>query len=400
MKPLLKKIACAAALAAAMAAPAHADAVSDWNARANQLLADARMGTPPAVRAMALVQTAVLEAVQSIRTARPGSDAAAQAAVAAATRATLLRLAPALEAPLNATYQQALAGIAESGDKAAGIEAGEKAAASVLAARADDGASAPERYRPHAAPGSYVPTGIPAVPQWGQRKPWLMAQPGQFRPAPPPQTASADWARAYDEVKLLGSRASKSRSAQQTDVARFWEYSLPSIYTQLASGIAEAPGRGLLRNARLYAALAQGMDDALIAVMDAKYHYNFWRPITAIRNGDADGNDATERDAGWLPLIDVPGHPEYPSAHTILAGSVGAVLQAEIGRGPVPVLSTTSPTLKGVSRRYASVNEFMQEVADARVWQGIHYRFSSDAGLAMGKRIGALAAERHLAAAH
>ena len=149
-------------------------------------------------------------------------------------------------------------------------------------------------------------------------------------------------------------RASTRRSAEQTEIARFWEYSLPPIYYGVVRSVAPQPGRDVARNARLFAAVAQAMDDAMIGVFDAKYHYNFWRPVTAIRNGDIDGNDATERDASWAPLIDAPMHPEYPSGHSILAGAVGAVLKAEIGDGPMPVLTTTSPTAKGATRRWTS----------------------------------------------
>lgn len=155
-------------------------------------------------------------------------------------------------------------------------------------------------------------------------------------------------------------------------------------------------GRDPMRNARLFAALTQAVDDALIAVFDAKYHYNFWRPITAIRNGDLDGNDATDREAGWLPLIDTPMHPEYPCAHCIQAAVVGTLLQAEIGAGPAPTFVTTSPTASGAARRWPSTDAFMQEVAEARIYDGVHYRFSAEAGLAMGRQIGALAAQRFL----
>jgi hypothetical protein len=161
--------------------------------------------------------------------------------------------------------------------------------------------------------------------------------------------------------------------------------------------LATGAGRTLADNARLYAVTAQAMDDALIAVMDAKYHYHFWRPVTAIRNGDQDGNDATEGDAAWTPLIDAPLHPEYPSAHSILAGTVGTLLQAVAGEGDVPAFSTTSGTLKGVTRRWTRPEDFMREVAQARIYEGIHYRFSTDAGLAMGRQVGRIAAERLLA---
>jgi len=148
------------------------------------------------------------------------------------------------------------------------------------------------------------------------------------------------------------------------------------------------------QNARLFAAASQAMDDALIAVMDAKYHYGFWRPVTAIRNGDRDGNAATEMEAGWTPLIDNPGHPEYPSAHSILAGAVGELLKAEAGAGRMPELATSSPSAGGATRRWSSVDAFMQEVGNARVWEGIHYRTSTDVGLAMGRQVGALAVQR------
>ena len=152
----------------------------------------------------------------------------------------------------------------------------------------------------------------------------------------------------------------------------------------------------MTQNARMFAAVAQAMDDAMISVFDAKYHYNFWRPATAIRNGDIDGNDATQREASWTSFIDAPMHPEYPSAHSILAAAVGTVLKAEIGKGPMPVLTTTSPTAKGASRRWTNLDDFMREVGDARIYEGIHYRTSTDVGTAMGKQIGALTVEKFL----
>jgi len=135
------------------------------------------------------------------------------------------------------------------------------------------------------------------------------------------------------------------------------------------------------------------MDDGLIAVFDAKYTYNFWRPITAIRNADLDGNDATERDAGWTPFIDTPMHPEYPCAHCIVSASLGAVLDAEIGGGPMPKLSSASPTAGGAVRTWTSVGDFTREVAEARICDGVHYRNSAEVGTAMGKKIGEVAAK-------
>lgn len=379
---------------------ARADAITDWSSRSEAIITESKLGTPPAIRVMAFVQTATYDAVNAL--AQRPFDAALEseatraaamdAAVAAAHRATLNKLAPAAQKSIDKAYQEALAGIPDGPAKTAGIAAGEDAAAALLARRADDLQAPAEPYRPHAGPGAYVPTVLPAAPHWAQRKPWLMTSPAQFRPAPPPALTSAQWARDYNEVKTYGAKASAKRSAEQTEIARFWEYSLPAIYHGVVRSVASAPGRDVVRNARLFAAAAQAMDDALIGVFDAKYHYHFWRPATAIRNGDRDGNDATERDAAWVPFIDNPLHPEYPSAHSILAAAVAAVLQADIGDGPTPELTTTSPTAKGVTRRWHSVAAFAREVAEARIYEGIHYRTSTEIGAAMGSRIGELAA--------
>ena len=393
--PALAAYLTAVLLAAALLIPvrsARADAVVDWNLRANELVVEAKLGTPPAMRAMAIVQTAVLEAVQA---AAPG--AALDAAVASANRATLARLLPAQQASIERAYQAALAAIPAGPAKTAGIEAGEHAAAKVLAARLDDGAGASEPYRPHTSAGAYVPTAATAVPQWGKRKPWLMASPSQFRPAPPPALTSIAWARDYEEVKRLGAKASTARSPEQTEIAQFWEYSNPPIYHGVLRSVASMPGRDPAQNARLFAAATQALDDALIAVFDAKYHYNFWRPVTAVRNGDIDNNPATERDAAWTPFHDAPMHPEYPSGHAILAGALGAVLDAELSGSKGYVLSTSSPSAKNAIRRWTRVSDFVQEVSDARIYEGIHFRSAVEIGTAMGRQIGELAAQKYVA---
>jgi hypothetical protein len=151
-----------------------------------------------------------------------------------------------------------------------------------------------------------------------------MTRADQYRPGPPPPLGSERWARDYNEIKELGAKNSTRRTPQQTDIARFWEASGPAIYFGVMRSVALAPGRDSVQNARLFAMGGQAMDDALIAVFDAKHHYQFWRPVTAIRNGDRDGNAATDRDGAWLPFIDTPMHPEYPCAHCILARPWGA----------------------------------------------------------------------------
>ena len=386
---------CIAASLLFIASSANADVITDWNIKAGEFVTESKLGTPPAIRAMAIVQTAVYDAVNAVP-----PNASVNAAVAAANRVTLTKMMPAQQASIDAAYQAALAKVAEGPAKTAGIAAGEQAAAAVLARRADDGAATAESYRPHAIAGAYVPTAIPAVTQWSQRKPWLMSTAAQFRPGPPPALNSATWTRDYNEVKALGAKNSTQRTAEQTEIARFWEYSLPSIYHGVVRSVAAMPGREVAQNAMTFAAVAQAMDDALISVFEAKYQYNFWRPVTAIRNGDIDGNDATQREASWTGFIDNPLHPEYPSAHSILASAVATVLKAEVGRGPVPVMTTTSPTAKGASRSWTNLDEFTREVADARVFEGVHYRTSTDVGIAMGKQIGDLAVQKFLRASH
>ena len=383
---------------------ANADAVCDWNTKAGEIVVSARMGPPPANRALAIANTAVYEAVNAITKRYPAGalkleaapGASVDAAVAAANRTALSKLLPSQQSVVDTAYQAALSKIADGPAKTSGIAVGEKAAAAILAMRADDGAAAAETYRPQTAAGVYVPTVIPAVTHWPQRKPWLMTSSSQFRPGPPPALTSPLWARDYNEIKALGGKSSSRRTAEQTQIAGFWEATLPPIYNGIVLSIADVPGREVTQNARLFAAVAQAADDALLAVFEAKYHYNFWRPVTAIRNGDLDGNDATERDASWTPFIETPMHPEYPCAHCTVAAAVGTVLQAEIGSGSMPTLTTTSYLVKGSARNWAKIEDFMQEVENARVYDGVHFRNSTEVGTALGKQVGALAVAKFL----
>jgi hypothetical protein len=160
----------------------------------------------------------------------------------------------------------------------------------------------------------------------------------------------------------------------------------------IVHSVAIAPGREVTRNARLYAAVTAAMNDAEIAVLEAKYHYNFWRPITAIRNGDRNGNRATERDPDWTPLIATPLHPEYPCGHCIIASTVAAVIRAEVGREAMPTLRSTSNTAPGVTREWTRTEDVVKEVSEARILDGVHYRNSTEVGNRMGEQVGALVA--------
>jgi PAP2 superfamily len=385
-----------AALLLATPSDARADVVTDANTRAAEITSR-QPSTPIAVRMMAIVQVSVFDAATAVTgrypafratvTAPPG--ASVDAAVAAATRTALLKLLPAQQAAIEADYQAALKAVPDGAAKSSGIAVGEQAANAVLASCADDGALAPNTYRPHTAPGVYVPTVFPAVPHWGKRKPWVMTSGEQFRPAPPVSLTSDTWKRDLAEIKALGGKTSAQRTAEQTAIAQFWEATLPNVYWPVARSVTAAPGRDVTDNARLLATAAVAMDDALIAVFDAKYTYNFWRPVTAIRNVEGD-----LRDPAWVPFIDTPMQPEYPCAHCIVSASMGTVLAAAIGSGPAPKLSSTSSTAAGAMRTWTTPDAFMQEVAVARIYDGVHYRFSTEVGTAMGKKIGELAVSR------
>jgi len=380
----------------AVVAGAHADVVTDTNAKAAEITSK-MPGTPPAVRAMAIVQVSVHDAVGAITGRYPAfraqvkapAGASVDAAVLAATRTVLSKLVPAQQAAIDADFKALLNSVADGPAKADGVAVGEQVATMVLAQCAEDGAVAPNTYRPHTTPGVYVPTMFPAVPHWGKRKTWVMTSADQFRPGPPPSLTSDTWKRDFEEVKALGARDGSKRTPEQTAIAKFWEATAPAVYWPVARSVANAPGRDVVENARLFAAAAVAMDDALVAVFDAKYAYNFWRPVTAIRNAEGDA-----RDPNWLPFIDTPMHPEYPCAHCIVSGALGAVLGIEVGNGPAPTLSSSSYTAGGATRTWVKVGDFMQEVAVARIYDGVHYRNSTVVGTAMGQKIGELAAKK------
>ena len=380
---------------------AQADVITDWNDKACAIVGKVGQGTP-GHRLMAIVEVSVYEAVNSIEgrytpyLAKVPAPAGASvvAAVAAANRTALLELMPGERAAIEEAYRSALAAIPEGAARADGIAVGEKAATAILARAAQDGTNAPDTYQPYTTPGVYVPTAIPAAHNWTKRTPWIMARADQFRPGPPPDLKSEAWAKDYNEVKMLGAKNSASRTAEQTEIARFWEETRPLIYHPVLRSVANIPGRSVSRNARLYAAASMAVDDALIAVFDAKYAYNFWRPVTAIRNGQMGGNSATVGEPGWTPFINTPMHPEYPCAHCVSSGALGAVLTAELGTAPMPKLSSSSPTADGKVHEWTSVADFMEEVKMARIYDGVHYRNSGNVGTALGMKVGALVMEK------
>jgi hypothetical protein len=373
----------------------RADTVAAWADRTTEIATEA----PNTIRTMALVQNAVYEAVNAI-TAHfphdrvdlgPAEGASIDAAIASASRAVLLHEAPALQARIEAAYGQVLGTIADDRARMLGVNLGGRAAADELAKHTDDIGKI-ESYRPLTVPGAYVPTTFPLGYAVAQHRPWFLKSAAQFRPGPPPALKSALWARDYNEVKAIGSATSQVRTPEQTDIGRFWATALPDVHMGVVRSVANASGRDATRNARLYAAVTAALNDGEIAVFEAKYHYQFWRPITAIRNGDRDDNAATERDPDWAPLIVTPIQPEYPCAHCMIAAIIATIIRIEAGHEPFPTLSTASNTAPGATRRWTRTEDLEHEVSAGRIYDGVHYRYSTEVGERMGEQIGAFVA--------
>ena len=375
---------------------AAADVVNDWNVRAVAAgyPANAPANAPANVRTVAIVHIAMFEALNSIEprytpyrkrlAVEPG--ASSEAAAASAAHYVMMRIYPAMAKDLDTALQASLAGIADGPSKANGVRLGEQSAAAILAERSTDGFNAQNTYRPAAAAGSYVPTVLPAGYSMATLKPFALKTANQFRPAAPYALTSAAWAKDFEEVKRVGGKTGSARTADQTEIARFWELTGPATYNPMVAQLGVPKGLDLLDNARVFALVAIATADALVAVFDAKYTYNFWRPVTAIRNADKDGNDATERDAGWEPFISTPMHPEYPCAHCITQSAAATVLESFFG--DTVAIKLTSTTAPGVTRTFTKLSDYVAEVVNARVYDGVHYRTSGEVGAAMGRKIG------------
>ena len=386
--------------------PARADVIADWNVKAEAIAIEKGMTPPPNARGMAMLHVAMFEAVNAVeRRYMPykfklpvEGTVSKEAAAAAAAYAVLLALHPDRQASLNTTLMAHLGAIAEDAAKAKGIELGKKAAAEVLALRAEDGSDAAETYRPHTVPGVYVPTVIPVFSTYGAVSPWVMKTGSQFRPAPPPALNSKTWTDDLNEIREYGGRKSTKRTDEQATIGRFWFVTGPQTWNPMVRQLAAAKKLDLVDNARLFALVAMAADDAFIAVLDAKYHYNLWRPVTAIRNADRTGNPATPRDESWLPLGDTPMHPEYPCAHCITASAVGTVLKSEFGND-IPEVSMSSVTASGITHRWTRIDDYTNEVSHARIYAGFHYRFSTKVGEEMGRKIAELVVSTQLRSA-
>ena len=312
--------------------------------------------------------------------------------VHAAAHRLLVELLPTQRRELDTAFESAMRAAAVLDDlRPKEIAAGEATAVNIIEARKTDGylPGATNDYRPVTAAGVYVMGDLPAGFQLANAKPFALQSTAQFRPGPPPALEGPVWARDYNETKDMGSANSTKRTAWQSETARFWDsISGTEAWNTVARQLVASRPLPLIDCARLFMQLNVALADTAVAVFDAKYHYAFWRPITAIRNGDIDGNDATDRDATWRPLIATPSHPEYPCGHCIVDGAAISILRARYGDGTLPDIILTTPALPGVTRRYTSFHQFSEEVDNARIWGGMHFRNSAEVAEDMGRRIG------------
>lgn len=382
----------------------HADVVTDWNTAALNAIRAGRTPPPVASRALAMLHASIYDAVNGIDrrsesyivASRVPASASKEAAASAAAHLVLAALFPASQASFDDLYVELLSSISNGPQKSRGISWGESVAQEILALRANDGSSDVVSPPSGTGPGAWQPT-PPAfapylLPQWGLVAPFAMAMSSQFRPLGPPALSSAQYAAEYNEVKALGAVTGSTRTTDQTEIALFWADGAgtatpPGHWNSIAQSVAAAQGNTLEDNARLFALLNVAMADAAICAWDAKYFYHFWRPVTAIRNGDTDGNPDTIKDSTWSSLIVTPPFPDYVSGHSTFSGAASTVLAMFYGTDQI-AFTTGSDILPGTTRSFSRFSDAADEAAASRLYGGIHYRSANDDGLASGISIG------------
>ena len=350
-------------------------------------------------RNFAILHAAIYDAVNAIdRTHEPflisvrGPRSASETAAAdAAAHTALVGLYPQQQSILDFDYAAELAQVPDSPAKDKGIRLGEQVASELLAIRANDGSNVPAPpFVAGTNPGDYRPTPpnfpTPVFTTWGQVTPFVLDRGDQFRPVPPPPLTSDAYAAAINEVQSLGSATSTTRTADQTEIGRFWNPPIQNFWNQIAQTVALAHHSDLPTTARLFAALNLSFADSAIAFYDAKYAYQLWRPVTAIRLADTDGNPNTVADPNWLPLAGTtPADPSYPGAHSTISAAGADVLAGFYGNNDS--FSVTSPALPGVTRSFTSFGAAEEEAGLSRIYAGQHFRFDHLAGLTLGHKV-------------
>jgi hypothetical protein len=398
------------AMVLAMSSVVRADAVTDWNATAVQTIVNAGPTHGSAVGFLdnATVQVAVYDAVEAI-TGRfrpyhvhiPGASGSTAAAVAKAAHDVLVNRFPAQTASLDATYHTYLAahGLAEIDP---GVAVGAQAAAGIIALRANDGSfpTNPPLFTGGTALGEWRPTPsyLPGPPPTlsAALAPWLatvtpftLNSPSQFRPVAPPALTSERYARAYNEVKALGAADPNStRTTEQTDLAKFWNSNFLVLWNRALRDIVGLHVPDISDSARLFALADLAMGDAGITAWDSKFHFVFWRPLTAIQEGDNDGNPETAGDPHWQPMINTPNYPDYTSGANNVTGAITRVLALFFGTDEKTfTVTTTNATAPQQTRTYNRFSDAAEDVVNVRIYQGIHFRFADVQARKQGRHV-------------
>jgi hypothetical protein len=414
------------------AIPVAANEALEWNSIALDVAIAGGQNPIIQSRTLTMVHLAMHDALNAIEQRyepyvfhrRAERGAAPAAAIATAGRDVLAALLPnygtaaqrqKAQETLDQAYAAALSKTPDSPQKGHGIAIGRAAATAMLTARKNDGADRKPSYSPRLAAGHWRPhpNPVPAnppiadaalapgnwpamLPQWAEVTPFVMTTPWQFRLPGPPALASEQYARDFNEVKRLGGKTSADRTAPQAEIARYWYESSPAGWSRIARVVAAQRGSDVWDSARLLALVNAAIADGYIAGADTRYLYDFWRPVSAIRAADTDGNDATAVEGAWESLLNTPPLPDYPSTHSVAGGAAAVVLARFFGSDQVAFTMTSGPPFAGITRSFSSFSQAAKENADSRVYAGIHFRTACQDGITLGESIGRRAFTQHL----
>jgi hypothetical protein len=406
-----------AALAGAAGAPAQApaaasDVVLAWNDAALRAIRADRTPPPQVARHLAMLHIAIYDAVNAVNPTHrfyrfPSTitgPTSPEAAAAVAAHRILLELYPRQVDACDAALDATLAAVPDGDAKTAGVALGQSVAEQVLAWRQNDGSTRPLQHPGSLVPGLWRPTppGYQAalLPQWRYITPFAMRGPAQFPPADPPALTSREYAAAFAEVKALGERNSATRTPEQTVIAWFWDDGLGTTtpvghWNRIAQAAARQRGLGLADSARLFALLNITLADTGILCWECKFRYSYWRPVTAIREADRDGNPDTDPDPAWTSLLTTPNFPSYTSGHSSFSGAAATALATFFGTDEVR-FRIGSEGLPGVVRSYPGFWAAAEEAGRSRIYGGIHYEFDNREGLAAGSALAAYVAGNFL----